>query len=123
MSSFEADYSELRKLSADLSGVADRIGPEVQKVVRKGLVDITALGKRGAPVDTGFLRSSIKPSDLRRVGQTGVIEGETGPTASYGGYVERGTSRMAPRPYMAPAADAVEPGFVAAIEQLGGTIL
>jgi len=123
VSSVEADYTELRKLSVDLSQAGEDAGPKAQKIIRKGLVDITALGKRGAPVDTGFLRSSIKPSDLRRVGQTGVIEGETGPTADYGGFVENGTSRMAPRPYMAPAADAVEPGVVAAFEEMGGTIL
>ena len=98
MTSAEADYSELLQLSADLSKAADRVGPQAQKIVRKGLVDVTAGGKRRAPVDTGNLRASIKPSDLRRVGQTGAIEGETGPTANYGGFVERGTSRMAPQP-------------------------
>lgn len=121
--SASADISEVLQLAADLSNVAEKIGPEVQKVVRKSILDVTARGKRRAPVDTGFLKSSITPSDLRRTGQTGVIEAETGPTANYGRYVEDGTSRQAPQPYMAPALAEVEPGFVAAIESLGGSIL
>jgi len=119
----EADYSEVLQLAADLTGAAEKVGPKAQIVVRKSIRDVTSLGQRGAPVDTGFLRSSITHSDLRTTGSTGVIEAESGPTANYGGFVENGTSRMAPQPYMAPAASAVEPGFIQAIEQLGGEML
>lgn len=119
----EVDDSELLQLVADLSGAAEKVGPEAQKIVRKSILDVTRIGKQRAPVDTGFLKSSITPSDLRHTGSTGVIEAETGPSANYGGYVENGTSRQAPQPYMAPALAAVEPGFIQAIEALGGEML
>lgn len=123
MSSFSADFSDLTQLSADLRNAAEKVGPMAQKLVRKSILDVVRIGKQGAPRDTGFLASSIGASDLRFTGSTGVIEAEAGPTANYGGYVERGTSRQSPQPYMAPALAAVEPGFIEAIAQLGGEML
>lgn len=117
------DSAEVRQLAADLRGAAEKVGPQAQQILRKSILDVTRIGKQRAPVDTGLLKSSITPSDLRRTGSTGVIEAETGPTASYGGYVENGTSRQAPQPYMAPALAEVEPGFIQAIEALGGEML
>lgn len=123
MTSAEADFSELIQLSADLTKAAEKVGPQAQVVVRKSIRDVQRIGQQKAPRDTGFLASSISTSDLRYTGSTGVIEAEAGPTANYGGFVENGTSRMAPQPYMAPALSAVEPGFIEAIAQLGGEML
>ena len=39
-------------------------------------------------------------------------------TVPYGIYLEGGTSRMPPQPYLFPALDAVTPGFLAAMEQV-----
>ena len=75
-----------------------------------------------APVDTGNLRSSIGvTADTGWRGE--VLTATVGPTAHYGRYVEEGTSRMGPQPYMMPAADRHEPLFVAAIQSLGGQVL
>lgn len=62
-----------------------------------------------APVDTGNLRASISASDTRDGDTRGI---EVGPSANYGGFVEDGTSRMRPQPYMGPALDRVSPQFV-----------
>lgn len=117
------DASDFRKLSADLSKAQTKTGPRAQVVVRKSLVDGVAAAKNKVPVDTGNLKGSISHSDLRTVGSTGTIGGEFGPTADYGPYVELGTSRMAPQPYMGPAADLIEPAFEAAMAQLGEELL
>lgn len=122
MAGFEG-LEDLNRLSADLRNAADRVGPRAQQVLRKTALDIEADAKAFAPVDTGNLRNSIGHSDLRTVGQSGVLEAEIGPTASYGAYVELGTSRMAPHAYMGPALDRRAPGFVAAMEALGGDVL
>lgn len=114
---------DLNRLSADLTAAAGRVGPRVQLVLRKTALDIERDAKAAAPVDTGNLRNSIGHSDLRTVGQSGVLEAEIGPSAAYGAFVEYGTSRMAPRAYMGPALDRNAPAFVKAIEQLGGDIL
>jgi hypothetical protein len=44
---------------------------------------------------------------------------EIGPTASYGIYVELGTSRMRPQPYLGPATEKHAPAFYRAAEILG----
>lgn len=118
-----ADGSELGRLAADLTSAPARVGARAQMVIRKTARDIERDAKALAPVDTGFLRSSIGHSDLRYVGQSGVLEAEVGPTAEYGAYVEWGTSRHAPQAYMGPALNRNEPAFTAAMEQLAEEVL
>lgn len=114
---------DINRLAADLRGVADRVGPKAQVIVRKTAYDVERDAKAFAPVDTGNLRSSISHTDLRTVGQSGDLAVEIGPTANYGHFVELGTSRQAPQAYMGPALDRNAPGFIAAMEQLGAEIL
>ena len=113
----EFDASELRVLAADLTKANAGAQLKAGQVVRKAGADVERIAKQRAPVDTGHLRNSIGTTTHS---PTSV---EVGPTASYGIYLELGTYKMAAQPYMGPAADAVEPLFVAAIEQLGGEIL
>lgn len=74
---------------------------------------IEADAKAHAPVDTGALRNSISTD----VHAGAVVDAEIGPTVDYGEYVELGTSKMAPEPYLGPAFDAheheVEPALLA----------
>lgn len=113
-----AGFDELNQIAADLTRAA--VGAQVKAplVVAKAAHDVEAISKTFCPVDTGFLRSSIGV-DLDLLNVRAVI----GPTAEYGPYVEFGTSRQAPAAFMGPALDRVVPGFVQAIEQLGGDIL
>lgn len=117
------DGSELNTLAADLGQAAEKVGARVQLVMRKTALDVEADAKAFAPVDTGNLRNSIGHSDLRTVGQTGVLEVEIGPTADYGAFVEFGTSQHGPAAYMGPALDRRSPAFVSAMEQVAAEIL
>lgn len=86
-----------------------------------GLVIATAAliqrdARRNTPVDTGFLRSSITRESRRTA--AGAVS-EVGPEANYGAYVENGTSRMAPQPYLLPAALQHEEAFMDGLEELG----
>ena len=105
------DASEFRLLAADITGAAAEVAAKAYSVVRKTTYDIERDAKVFAPVDTGNLRSGIHAT-------VDGLEGEVAPSADYARYVELGTSRMAPQPYMRPAADRHEPGFVSAAEQL-----
>lgn len=109
----------LRRLSADITRAARTTGQRAQMVIRKTAVDIESTAKNLVPVDTGNLKGSIGHSDLRTVGRSGSLAVEIGPTASYGIFVEQGTSRMAPQPFMSPAADRHAPAFEQAMAQLG----
>lgn len=111
------DNREVRMLSAMLERSIKTTGPKVQLVVRKVAKDIVRDAKLLAPVDTGNLKNSITHSDLRSIGHAGG-EVEIGPTANYGYFMEYGTSRVAPQPYMNPAADRNEGPFQQAMAQL-----
>ena len=90
--------------------------------VRKAAFDTARAARALSPVDTGNLRSSIgvtTDSGWRNDTLTATV----GPTAHYGRYVEEGTSRMGPQPYMMPAADRHEPAFITAIQSIGGQVL
>ena len=109
----------LRKLAADITKAAKTTGARAQVLIRKTAIDIESDAKRIVAVDTGNLKGSIGHSDLRTVGRSGSLAVEIGPTASYGIFLEQGTSRAAPRPFMGPAADRHTPGFEQAMSQLG----
>ena len=112
------DFSDLLKLSADLGKASYEVTRRAQVVVRKTAADIEASGKRNAAVDTGFMRGSISTTI-----SNGGLSAEIGPTASYSAYVEFGTRRMRPQPFMRPAADQHFPEFTEAAARLSQDLL
>lgn len=111
-----ADVSQVLAIKAAFAARAANAPRMARAAVRKACLMVEAGAKQRAPVDTGFLRNSI--STTVRDTKDGAV-GEVGPTANYGGFVELGTSRMGPQPYLRPASDAVEPSFTALLEKLG----
>jgi hypothetical protein len=105
---------ELNKVAADLQRAEGRIGALGSAVVRKSTLDGERIAKQLAPVDTGFLRNSIT-HEFRGDGRHGTMEGEWGPEAEYGKWVEWGTARTAPAAYAGPSLDRVTPDFIAAM--------
>lgn len=113
--SFLIDMAELNKLSVDIENASREALPLARKVIQKTAADIKRDAQAFAPVDTGNLRSSIG-YETREL--TGSVTAEIGPTASYGAYVEFGTSRMGPHAYMGPALDRNGHLFEKAMEQV-----
>jgi len=112
----KVNVSDLDRLARDLTKAADRIEAGLPAIIAKTTLDIEADAKKIVPVDTGNLKNSIT-SDIDGP------HGEVGPTASYGAYVEYGTARMAPQPYMGPAADKRIKIMNRAVDKLIGGIL
>ena len=120
-------YNHLPELAAEIEKVASQI-------VRKAAFDIQALAQTTAPVRTGFLKSSIY-TVTKGESTYSTIEG-SGPLlpevdqpsddrtayvavgAEYGIYLEFGTSHMSAQPYLIPAAETVQPAFIAAMTEL-----
>lgn len=101
-------------LTADgLRAVPSRLVERAVSVVNKAAFDIEAGAKRRCPVRTGNLRASITTV----VADNG-LQASVGTSVHYAPYVELGTRRMAPRPYLLPAAEQVRPAFVAAMREL-----
>ena len=109
------DASQLNQLAIDLGGASAETLVQARRVVQKTCADTKRDAQIAVPVRTGNLRSSIGFDT--RVTSSGA-SGEVGPTAAYGGYVEYGTSRSAPRAYMGPAFDRNAGSFVDAMARL-----
>lgn len=116
-----AGFGEVEQLAARMEASRRMIGQRAARVVRRSAAQVEALSKQNAPVDTGNLRNSIT-TIMQGDGRFATMQASIGPTAHYGGYVEYGTSRMAPQPYLGPALDAVKPEFEAAMRELGATL-
>ena len=121
-----------------LPELAFKLQEATSRVVRKAAFDIIADAKRGAPVDTGFLKNSIymvtpEKSTYDRIGEPvkegqEVLEEVTPPdspteaivavAASYGIYVEYGSEHGPAQPYLTPAVEYVYPQFIHALELL-----
>lgn len=111
----------------------DALHEAMAQVIKKAAFDIQANAQAGAPVDTGFLKSSIYTvtSDSSTYGQADTPPGDSsllppvepppddltafiGVGANYGIYQEFGTRFMPPQPYLAPAVEQERPAFEAA---------
>ena len=110
--------AELRALAADLRAAGPKVKRQASQVVRKSGQALQNHARRNAPVDTGFLQSSIYMA-TDSTGLAAIIS----PTAHYAHFQEHGTIYQPAQPFMGPGADAIEPSFTAAMEQLGGDIL
>lgn len=100
-----------------VSGVDEAIAKleRYEVLVRAGIAeaqaaaanDTTTLAKRLCPVDTGRLRSSIRP----RI-SAGDLSAEVYTDVEYAGYVEYGTVNMQAEPYLRPAWEAIRPEYI-----------
>ena len=115
-----ADAGQLAQLGVDLTNSSGRLKPQARAAVSKTARDIEADAKHMAPYKTGNLLSSISTS-ITDVAS--LVEAVIGPTAEYGAFVEFGTSRQSPQPYLGPAADNRLPSLEDALAEIGANIL
>lgn len=95
-----------------LGRIAAHLKPLASQVVRKAALDVEAHAKTLVPVDTGALSNSIQAET------TGDLSAVVAAGMEYAPYVEYGTSHGPAQPYLTPAADAVRPGFIAAVKAM-----
>lgn len=105
---------DLESLALTLKAASKGAVGSARTVVRTGAALIEGTAKQSAPVDTGATRNSIG-SDFS--GNAHFAQADIGPTTSYSPYLENGTSRMAPRPFMGPALEKHTPEIEAAFAQ------
>lgn len=105
----EIEIVGLRELEDKLSNLEEKLTNALAEALEEIAVKIRDDAKGFAPVDTGSLRRSIRVEKEGKLqvsvvaGGGGVINPRTGREVDYAGYVEFGTSRASPQPYMQPA--------------------
>lgn len=109
--------------------MADRLRDAPGKAVEligqatmKATLDTQRMARERTPVDTGYLRSSIAVS-VQPGQSAGSVVGEVTAGANYAAYVEHGTSRQRPQPFMRPAFEQSRDVWVQMLEQIGGRVL
>lgn len=105
-------FDDVTRLARDLSTTSRAALPLARAAVTKTAADITADAQAVAPVDTGDLRRSI---GYTVTATDGAVTADVGPTVDYGAYVEFGTSRQSPQPYLTPAFERRTPALDAAL--------
>ena len=113
---------EFRGMADRFRAAPDKAVVMIREATAKAALDTQRVARERAPVDTGYLRSSIAAT-IDPGSTSGVIVGEVTAGAEYAAYVEHGTSRQRPQPFMRPAHEQVRPVFVQMIEQIGGKAL
>lgn len=118
----KADVSEILELASDFKRAGGRVGKEVANNVRETTTAVERSAKRNAPVDTGALRDGITQT-ITGSGRGAGITGSVFSTETYGRFVEEGTSRQAPRPWLGPATTEHAAAFQRNIDKIINGIL
>jgi HK97 gp10 family phage protein len=108
----DVDTSELVALAAELEAAAGKVAKVSSEKLSGFAREVRDDAKANAPVDEGTLRDSIElygGEDWRIIRAT----------ARHSVFVEYGTSKMAPQPFMWPAARRVESRLFREYERLG----
>ena len=96
-----------------LSKIAESLSENIGEIIASGAQRVCESAKAVCPVDTGALRESIS---VECSGNRAEISANT----DYASYVEFGTSKMAPQPYLVPSlieqSDSVLEAMAQAIE-------
>ena len=99
----------LNNLQIRLSVLGFKLNDALDEALEEIAEKIRDDAKDFVPVDTGALQKSIRVEKKKKLevliiaGGGGVINPKTGREVDYAGYVEFGTSRVNPQPYMQPA--------------------
>ena len=88
-----------------ITAAESQIAAGAAKICARTAESAAQAARENVPVETGALRASI-------VSAAQGLSAAVTASAPYAAMVEYGTSRMAPRPYMYPAAQAARGGFL-----------
>jgi len=106
---------EVVALQHRLNTSAAQVRARAAVVVRAAGLMVERDAKVACPVDTGYLRSSISS---RMSGNATTARAEVSAAANYAIWVEHGTSRMAPQPFLLPAFERNKQPFIEALRQM-----
>lgn len=101
-----------------LEGLAESMTDKAEDILSDTAEETRTAAKARVPVRTGRLKASIRTQKTAALRREVLADSLKSADESYAIFVEKGTSRQAPQPYMAPAVDASEGKFYKRIERL-----
>lgn len=108
------------KVTAGIAG----LGKDIVQIADRHADFAAQEARRRVPVRTGALQRSIRSRVIKKGEEVTIELVAGGGEVDYARYVEEGTSRMAPRPYLRPAVDKALPSLEADIaDELAKTAL
>ncbi len=130
-SSFSVDTLELEAWIAALEHAADDISLAARGAGRRTAEKIVKTARQLAPYRTGRLREGRRTPGEKGIhvvpdtaaGRSGVAVAGVRADAPYSGFVEFGTSRMSPRPFLRPAFEQHRKAFVEELADIGVELL
>lgn len=93
----KVNINGVEELLKDLGGKTN-IDGKLKRVVLENTATMQSKSQRGAPVDTGYMKSKITQR-ITDGGMTGIVGSE----APYSEHVEFGTFKQSAKPFMRPA--------------------
>jgi len=106
----------IRLFIAELMRHQATVNREINAIGRDHARQVQTIQKELVPVDTGNLRRSITIDSEMRSDEPDVWK--IGPDLEYGRFVEYGTSRQDPQPFVGPSGDAVIDRYHEAIKRI-----
>lgn len=85
---------------------------EADAIVQNTALRVEARAKKAASVDTGYLKQHIQAQ------KTGMLSAEVNSSANYSIYLEMGTRKMSPKPFMRPSLKQEEVFFFQKLQNL-----
>ena len=101
-----------------LEGLASTMTEKAEDVLTETAEETRRMAKARVPVRTGRLKASIRTQRTAPLKREVIADSLLSPSDAYAIFVEKGTSRQAPQPYMGPAVDAAEPNFLKRVGDL-----
>ena len=95
----------VRATAFQVQGIAQMLSPVLTGANRSSIYTKTSKGTQGSPGDLGDVLPDVD-----------ICEAVVGPSMEYSAFLEYGTSRMAARPYLTPAAEQAPRLFAANIK-------
>ena len=115
MKDIKIEFTNLNQFIGDINKYCNGVEKGTKDGLKNSGEKVVEEARRRAPVDTGYLRSSIDGNYIDE------FEYEVIAEADYAIFVEKGTRYMSPQPFMEVSLDVAEPEFINKIKfVLGG---